>query len=318
MSQISNRIEEEAIAWVIRLRDASAAEWESFTLWLEADPAHGAAYEEAALADQELEGLAGLGTAARPEPSLAPPRRPATFPRRAMLGWAVAAALVGVIGTIGFVGEDNSYPIVTAPGEHRALALADGSRIDLNGGTRLILDHDEPRWARLVEGEALFTVVHDDSDPFRVEAGGASLIDMGTVFNVKDDEGRLSVAVAEGAVRYETGSEVADLEAGMALVRSAGGEAIVTRRDPGTIGSWRDGRLSYAAASYAEVAADLARHLGIAVETSDAVALRQFSGTIMLDGEPGELRRRVSALLEVEIDASQSGWVLRARDGAPG
>ncbi len=313
MSHTSSRIEEEAVAWVIRLRDASAAEWDSFTLWLEADPAHGAAYEEAALADQELDGLSGLRPATR---HLTPPDRQPAFGRRAVLGWAVAAALVGVVGTIGLVGGDDRYPVMTAPGERRAVALADGSRIDLNGATRLILDRDEPRWARLVEGEALFSVVHDDSDPFRVEADGASLIDMGTVFNVKDDGDRLSVAVAEGAVRYESDTEVADLKAGMALLRPAGGEALVMRREAATIGSWRDGRLSYASASYVEVAADLARHLGIAVEASDAVALRQFSGTILLEGEREQVRRRLAALLEVEIDASESGWVLRARDGA--
>ena len=44
-------IEAEAVGWVIRLREAGEADWDAFTLWLEADPEHLAAYEEAALAD---------------------------------------------------------------------------------------------------------------------------------------------------------------------------------------------------------------------------------------------------------------------------
>ena len=35
-----DRIDAEAIGWVIRLRDGSAADWEAFTVWLEADSAH--------------------------------------------------------------------------------------------------------------------------------------------------------------------------------------------------------------------------------------------------------------------------------------
>ena len=59
------RIEEEAIAWVLRLREAGADDWEAFTLWLEADPAHQAAYDEAALADLEAEELAPAPRARR-------------------------------------------------------------------------------------------------------------------------------------------------------------------------------------------------------------------------------------------------------------
>ena len=40
-----HEIEEQAVAWVIRLRDAGAEDWEEFTDWLEADPANAAAYE---------------------------------------------------------------------------------------------------------------------------------------------------------------------------------------------------------------------------------------------------------------------------------
>ena len=163
----------------------------------------------------------------------------------------------------------------------------------------------------------MFTIVHDDEDPFQVEAGGALLRDMGTVFNVVDDEGRLRVAVAEGAVRYESDRERAELAAGMVLVRPAGGDALVTRQPVDMIGAWQEGRLSYTAASYAEVAADLSRNLGIAVAVSDDVSLQTFSGTIMLGGGRDTLRERVGALLGVDIAASKDGWTLKARSGAP-
>ena len=45
---------QEAIDWTIRLREASPEEWRAFTAWLEADPAHLAAYDEVSQADATL------------------------------------------------------------------------------------------------------------------------------------------------------------------------------------------------------------------------------------------------------------------------
>src|SRR5690349_12950149 len=95
MTAMNETIEEQAIAWVIRLRSADAEDWEAFTLWLEADPARAAAYEEAALADAEIEAL----PTARPRPIL--PAAPAVerrwLTRRTAFAGGIAAALVGAI-----------------------------------------------------------------------------------------------------------------------------------------------------------------------------------------------------------------------------
>lgn len=45
---------QQAIAWHLRLRDASVADWEDFTAWLESDPAHNAAYEAVSARDSAL------------------------------------------------------------------------------------------------------------------------------------------------------------------------------------------------------------------------------------------------------------------------
>ena len=155
-----------------------------FTAWLEADPAHPAAYEEPALADAELD---GAGAAARrPEP----PLRAGAAPRRCgsaadVLGGAIAAALVGA-DRLWHARAGRRRPMRSRRGRATAAAstLADGSRIDLNGATRIVLDRDNARFATLERGEALFTVVHDEARPFEVEAGDARLLDLGTVFNV--------------------------------------------------------------------------------------------------------------------------------------
>jgi transmembrane sensor len=312
MPKLSESIDEQAIAWVIRLRDAPAEDWEAFTRWLEADPAHGTAYEEAALADDMAGALPS--SKARPIITEAPPRtRP---PRRALLGWGVAAALVGAIGLAAIQRNDDSYAVATGAGERRTVALADGSRIDLNGATRLVLDRDDPRFARLEEGEALFTVVHDEARPFRVETGEALLQDLGTVFNVvHGKDGAIEVEVAEGAVRFAEGGERADLGAGMTLRKEAGRRPVIGRQSAEAITGWREGRLSYANATVAEVAEDLARNMGVTVTADAAVSERRFTGIILLDRDPETLFQRVSALLEVGVRRTGDDWTLTAGDG---
>jgi transmembrane sensor len=309
-------IEEQAVSWVVRLRDGGAADWEAFTRWLEADPAHLAAYEEAALADVD----AGDLPARKPRPVLAPePAAPsAPVRRRTVIGWGVAAALVGAIGLATLGGGDERYVVATGAGEQRTVQLADGSRIDLNGSSRLVLDRDDARFARLDQGEALFTVVHDESRPFRVEAGESLLRDLGTIFNVvHGKDGTILVEVAEGAVRYEQGPERADLREGMTLRKEPGRHPAIGSRSAEAITGWREGRLIYFNATIADVAADLSRNMGLAVTADSRVASRRFTGVILLDGDPQLLFDRVSALLDVEARRSGEGWVLTGSGATP-
>lgn len=176
-------IEDEAIGWVIRQRDPGFADWDSFMLWLEEDSMHAQVYDEMALADRDMASYA----APAPKPLAPPARHDGGYrpSRRGALGWgAVAASLVAFAGYSLLVPASAGYAVETKAGERQSVALADGSRIDLNGGTRLMLDRENPRFAQLERGEALFTVVHDETRPFIVKTGGATLTDAGTAFNV--------------------------------------------------------------------------------------------------------------------------------------
>ena len=312
------RIEEEAIAWVVRLRDSGADDWAAFTVWLEADPAHRAAYDEAALADLEAEALA---PAPRPvQPAWTPAAEPGQRPnRRRFLGWgagAMAAAVAGLVAWSTIPAGAALYAVETGPGEHRRVDLADGSHIDLNGATRIRLDRNNSRFASLEQGEALFTVVHDGSRPFEVEAGGARMRDLGTTFNVLAERGAVEVGVSEGRVLFDPQGAAVDLSPGMSLRRAAAGaRPVVSRTEPDAIGGWRAGRLSYRSASVEQVAGDLTRNLGVSVRASPAVAQQTFTGVIMLDADKGAAVRRAASLLGVSAGRSGEGWILTVGSG---
>ena len=127
MTERDERIEQEAIDWLVRLGEADAGEWEAFTLWLEADPAHAARYEALAAADRDWGALA---RPARQVPPLPVRRGPS---RRIVFGAAIAASLAMGIGYETMAPRAATYAVETAVGEHRTVALADGGRTHRRG-----------------------------------------------------------------------------------------------------------------------------------------------------------------------------------------
>ena len=321
----------DAIGWHIRLRDGTAEDWEAFTHWLEADPAHNAAYEAVLAEDFALDSAFQAAST----PSLAanddaandgathdsddarPAHRPA---RRWMVTLAAIAALfvATLLAWPMLAPSSTFYPIETQPGETRTIALGDGGEIALNGGTRVMLDRANPRYAALESGEARFRVIHDAANPFTLHLGDRQLVDVGTVFNVMRGDDGVLVEVKEGAVRYDPAAAAIDLTAGQTLRAPADGQpAVIGRKPVDLIGTWREGRLSYRDATIAAVAQDLSRSIGLPVAVAPDIAGQRFTGTIQLDTDRTRLIQRVGALLAVDARQVDSGWRLSAANRAP-
>ncbi len=308
MSAQHLELEEAARLWAIRVQDPAFADWDGFTEWLERDPAHLDAYETA-LADGDW-GAELLP----PAPVEAQPRRNWWLP-----AGAAAAAAVAVVG--GWAVLDRDAPaqqIATAPGEHRTIDLADGSKLALNGGTRVTIDPDTPRQVVLEQGEARFEIRHDASDPFVVLSGGTRLVDAGTVFNVVQDGDAIEVAVAEGAVIYEPGPNEVRLAPGDTLKRTGrGAKPVIGTANPQTIGSWASGALQYDRPTLDQVARDLTRSIGRPVRTTGGTERLRFTGTLLLGGSPEEVLARAGPALEVKFVKNGEGWTMSPAHGPP-
>lgn len=314
MTDAVDRNEEEALGWVIRLKTADAADWEAFAAWTAADPARADAYWRLAAADAEL----GEALAAQPDSQREAPVVP--FPARRRLAapsgwWALAASILiallgyGTMTRLSWFRTAQPYAIETAAGQTRDLVLADGTRIALNGSTRLLLDRADPRLVRIERGEALFSVAHDASHPFAVQAGEARLQDLGTRFNVVVDGTGLRVAVAEGAVRFSQAGTTRDLQAGDALSVTPDQHAMAAHVEPADVASWTQRRLVYDGASLARVSADLSRSTGIAITVTPAIAARPFSGSIRLGADGGDTIARAAEIMDVRAIREGSGWM---------
>lgn len=316
--QAQQNIQAEAIEWHLRLRDGDAADWEAFVLWLEADPARSAAYDDVAIADAALGPEAFPTLAANDDWA-----GDAPVPRRfGAAGWAVAALAACLL--LAFVslpwldpGPDR-YEVATAAGQRRTVPLGDGSIAALNGATRLVLDRANPRFAELAAGEATFTIRHDSADPFVVAAGEHRIQDVGTAFNMVHDGGRLTVEVIEGAVQYRRREASISLSAGQILaVREEGGRPLVARRDPGAMAGWRRGQLSFRDVPLNIVARDLARSLGAEVSVDPEIATMPFSGSVRVAGGAETVLTGFAATLGMEARHDGNAWRIGPRSRAP-
>jgi transmembrane sensor len=311
MAQDKAMIEAAALDWIIRQRDPDFDDWDGFTAWLEADARHAELYQAMAAADADMGPLVEQAQPSTPAsiPLPIPANDPGRPSRRLWIGGAIAASLVAATSIGLLLPRSDPWQIETRPGERRELALADGSKVILNGGTRITLDHGDPRVATLDHGEALFIVSHNADDPFEVKAGAAHLVDIGTAFNVVRDGATLDVAVSEGAVLYNPDGEAARIDAGHRLHAVDGEDSYqLTDVDNHAVAGWREGRLVYDGQPLANVAADLARYYGLRVTVAPSLSARKFRGVLTLPHK-GEIAA-LAPVLDVAITGRNGEWTL--------
>jgi transmembrane sensor len=312
---------EAAIAWHLRLRDGSEQDWLAFTAWLEGDPGRSHAYDQVTAAN-ELMPLAlkskssVIPLVAVDDDELRARARPR--PRWGLPLAATAAAIAIAVGTATLRSpQPELYAVSASPGQHRQVTIADGSTALLSGGTRLILDRNNPRYARLASGEAVFTIRHDSARPFSVAAGDHIVQDAGTSFNLLVDTNRFSIEVLSGAVLFEPERSSVRLRAGQILVADKEAAPVVRRKDPSAMASWTHGELSYSGATVESIASDLSRNLGVEVVAGADVAKVPFAGTIHLDPSAAQTVHAFSATLGVEARHQGQKWVIGRATRAP-
>ncbi|MFN8164997.1 MAG: FecR domain-containing protein [Bacteroidia bacterium] len=90
----------------------------------------------------------------------------------------------------------------------RSLVLPDSSTIILNKNSQIAysIDHFSGKRVVKLKGEAFFNVIHDEKNPFMVEAADLKIQDIGTSFNVRAEEGEdlIVVSVISGEVSLTT------------------------------------------------------------------------------------------------------------------
>lgn len=297
---------EAAAAWLVRLEapEAAEADWIAFEQWL-ADPENKRALDEI---DRALAVVEDHRDAFdhRQRPPVTHHLRSAVF-----VALASAAAVLLFMQLRPVPSQTFSYE-APASGA-RAVALPDGTSVTLNRGAFV-----EVRWSPterrviLGRGEAAFRVTHNESAPFAVVAGAASISDLGTEFNVLRARDALTVTVRDGSVALSGAGRVLTLTAGD-QIRIDNGRVATRRVNADDAFAWRNGRLVYRDALLSEVVADLNRYSATPISIADgqAASLR-FSGILVIDSAAA-MTTRLEAFLPVRSEHNTSGIVIRSR-----
>ncbi len=324
--------EDTAAEWHARLHDASAtgSDWAAFTDWLEADPANQAAYEAVADAartaeahgDAILEALAAHTGAAEAEAAA-----PSATVIDARWRWrkplvntvmAIAAMLMVAVGLNFFsTGAPVSQSFTTAMGESREVTLADGTVMTLNRDTSVsVTFDDDARRATLSHGEALFHVAKDKEHPFFVRSGTQEIRVVGTVFNVQNYDGTITVSVAEGIVDVKPADMMQQpvrLTAGRELVQTLDTDTPMVRTiNAANVGTWQDGFLVFDGDTLSGVAVSLNRYFAKPITVEPSAATLPFSGILKTDSQQAVLAV-LAETLPIEIIEDSDTITLRMK-----
>ncbi len=252
-----------------------------------------------------------------------PPRRRAAPVAAAWLalGGALAASLVAGV----FVAANWSTPpspgqtYRTAAGEVRDIALADGTRIELNGASTLhVRLGRDARRVEMADAEATFDVAHDPQRPFLIAVGDRQVRVVGTQFNLSHHDGETALTVRRGVVEVRALDDPAGAATRLVVgqqLRHRDGEATSQVRtvDPDNAFAWTEGQLVYRDAPMSQVAEDLSRRFARPVRVADAATgATRFTGVLVIDNEEAVLRR-LEAFAPVKAEPVRGAILLRRR-----
>jgi len=295
----------------------------AFVDWLMASPVHVEEYLGIALVARDLATVASdhgvplesildearadqsdnVVTLTEPIPVPDPPVTRSWTPRAWPLAASAAAAAVMLIAWVlwwGHEGELASAPqtYATAHGEQSEVQLPDGSVMRLNTDSAATLRYSGAERAISVErGQALFQVAHDSERPFRVAAGDAQVLAIGTRFEVYRKSGNnVLVTVIDGAVNVFIGNPPATRKADLSrhVLRVGAGqqariEAGIMPSQPVPVNlqetlAWLDRKLSFEHRPLGEVADEFNRYAQIPFQIQDP-ALRALPISGVFDAD---------------------------------
>ena len=246
---------------------------------------------------------------------------------------ALAAAALLAVGLASWMAYNNraaTRPIAsiqgmfgTGVGARDSLTLSDGTRVIIGPLSSVTIPADYGKAARSVEvrGDAYFDVVHDAGKPFTVNAGGATIVDIGTKFAVSsDDPDGVSVSVSEGSVSLRRVNTPVQqgviLKAGDNGLLQPGGQVIARR---GAVSdddvAWMKGRLVFREAPISEIVTSMRKWYGIELQVPDRTLASRHITASFAGETPERVLEVIRLALGAEIERRGDTAIVRSAKG---
>jgi transmembrane sensor len=318
----NSHLEEQAALWAAKLDGStlSTSDRAELDAWLAEAPEHRAMLSQycqfSADLEQRLPALVISGAVKLPPEATERPRRNW---RLAWIGFGLAAAAAIAIAVWPSHSLQQTESVATSVAQRKTLELSDGTRVELNARTSLLVElGSKERHVRMADGEAFFTVAKDPSRPFIIDTPAGSVRVTGTVFNVHaDSAAELEVTVVEGSVRVQPGitaggpsSEPAQLRAHDELTAVAGHTVVhqLSNGDLENTLAWREGYIVFEGTPLRDALARLSRYHGRTITADPAVAEQPIGGRFRLD-DLDVFLQSIQDFLPVRVSTDSSGAI---------
>lgn len=290
------RIEQEASAWLARLRAGGRQDQEAFENWYAGDPDHADTYDRVLDSWQAMNQLSG---------SPAAPVRALDWRRLAVIAAVFLAALLGLAVITMRHNSDVDAPVAleTRAGEIRTVALADGTSMTLDTESSVHAAFNaEQRKVRLVRGRARFEVAAQPR-PFLIETGAGSVTTSGSTLDIGFDGTSTSVGLLRGHADVRGGLQGAvqfRLDPGQKVMIGKAGVlpySVSEQRWPGRMPSFENAPLS-------DVVAVANRYGSARIELAEPeLGSLRFTGTVNAADSAG-LAHMLAAMFKLKCDDS--------------
>ncbi|MBC8600736.1 FecR domain-containing protein [Parabacteroides acidifaciens] len=204
--------------------------------------------------------------------------------------------------------------------EHKSnFTLEDGTVITLNKNSRLSYSDKYGKNKRDVklEGEAYFEVAKNPEKPFQVEMNGASIIVLGTHFNVKadSDSDDITATLVEGSIRFEGAKQNIVMTPNQQLTFSRSTNKVgIKHVDTDTFTSWKDGLLKYKSIPFIELIEELKNTYKVDIEIDNEELKKPtvtVSGTFSKEQSIEQILKVISRSLPIRWSNSNGVYYIQ-------
>lgn len=203
--------------------------------------------------------------------------------RRKMIVWLTASA-ASLLLIIWFgLGASSTTIYQTAIGEKANIQLPDGSSIELNADSKIAYHTKNFLNKRVIEleGEAYFDVTSGAG--FEVRCINATIMVLGTQFNIRNLGKQIEVACSEGRVEvipYATsGHSILSAGKGVTVSENGDTEKVISK----TIAPWRNGRSTFHQTELKLVLTEFQKQYEIDIDASKVDVRPTFTGSFVHD-----------------------------------
>lgn len=201
--------------------------------------------------------------------------------------------------------------LIVPIGKRSAVTFADGSRLWVNSGSKVIYPTKFAADKReiFVEGEIYLDVVHDESKPFIVKTKKMEIIDLGTQFNVTayENDSNTDVILVEGKVEINIKGRKKNTLAPSQLFRydNSADKTYIQRVNTEDYVAWKDGYYLFKHQKMDVVLEKLCKYYGIKIDWDDKVSQLTCSGKLDLKDDLDKVFHVLEQAAPIEIKQTE-------------